>query len=328
MSQSKLITIAIPNYNYGRYLRQCIDSVISQKGDDIEILIADNCSSDDSWSIIESYNDTRIKAWRHEENIGLYPNWNFLLKNACGTFFKFLGSDDWLCDNFIEEFRSSINKSPQKSPDIIAAILFGHRVKEEVVGDEVFGDINLPKMAGIHDLFAIQESFDEVLLSINYSMPTLNAVRTTLAKNVGGYPSDSMRGDSILFARVLSSEKSYSIVSVNAPVVVARTHLTNDRYRYSRFEAFRDETIFYGELINLAMSDSDKKRIKNLVSNSAAQTLISIPIDAAKKRFNQSSSERIKYVLTWKFTYESFRHLPVELWRLFVTYVQRRIAQR
>ncbi|MCA6514731.1 MAG: glycosyltransferase family 2 protein, partial [Chitinophagaceae bacterium] len=88
-----LITIAIPNYNYGQYIGKTIESAIHQSGDDIEILISDNNSEDNSWEIIQSYVDSRIISFKQNQNIGLQQNWNFLLNKARGKYFILLPSD-------------------------------------------------------------------------------------------------------------------------------------------------------------------------------------------------------------------------------------------
>ena len=52
-----ILTIAIPVYNKEKYIKQCINSALKQKLDNIEVLVIDNCSTDSSWQIIKSFWD-------------------------------------------------------------------------------------------------------------------------------------------------------------------------------------------------------------------------------------------------------------------------------
>jgi glycosyltransferase involved in cell wall biosynthesis len=278
-----LITIGIPNYNYGRYLRQCLNSAIDQPGEDIEILVADNSSSDNSWSIVTEYKDRRLRIWRHHTNIGLYPNWNFLLSQARGKFFKLLQSDDWLEPDFAAKMRQCLDA---KSESKIAILLLGyHTLDERMKAGRTLMPPILPKMQGISDAFKPLEEFDSAILSMGYSMPTLNVLDTSLALEAGGYkPEDAMRSDGILFARILALASTLQVVSCNYPVVGTRIHSENDRWKYSRFAAFRDEVVYYSELIPLACKESRGPVLNQLISRAAGQALASLLPDLVRRR--------------------------------------------
>jgi glycosyltransferase involved in cell wall biosynthesis len=90
------VTIAIPVYNKGRFLAETIASAVAQTYTDVELLILDNCSTDDSWAIIESFTDPRIRKIRWPENIGRTANFNCAFELAEGEFVKILDADDLL----------------------------------------------------------------------------------------------------------------------------------------------------------------------------------------------------------------------------------------
>lgn len=92
-----LVTICIPVYNGSRYLHQSIESAIGQDYPNMEILILDDCSTDNSMSIIEHYAGlhTTIRACRNEENTGLVGNWNRCLELARGEWIQFMFQDDY-----------------------------------------------------------------------------------------------------------------------------------------------------------------------------------------------------------------------------------------
>jgi len=62
------VSVILTSFNHGKYIREAIDSVLNQSFTDFELIIWDDASTDDSWSVIKSYSDRRIKAFRNEEN--------------------------------------------------------------------------------------------------------------------------------------------------------------------------------------------------------------------------------------------------------------------
>jgi glycosyltransferase involved in cell wall biosynthesis len=96
------VTIAIPVYNKGKYLAETIESALDQTFEDLEILILDNCSTDDSWSVIDSFDDPRLRKVRWPENIGRAGNFNKSFELARGEFVKIFDADDVLMPNCVE----------------------------------------------------------------------------------------------------------------------------------------------------------------------------------------------------------------------------------
>lgn len=89
------ISVLIPSYNHEPYIKQCIDSVLNQTFEDIEILIGDDCSTDNSKEIINSYTDPRIKKFFYSANCGGSENLNKLITFANGDYIAVLNSDDY-----------------------------------------------------------------------------------------------------------------------------------------------------------------------------------------------------------------------------------------
>lgn len=103
-------TVIIPVYKTEEYLRKCIDSVINQTYKNIEILIINDGSPDNSEKIIKSYKDERIR-YIYKENSGLGAVRNIGFKEAAGDYICAVDSDDWLAPNFIEEFYKTVKKT-------------------------------------------------------------------------------------------------------------------------------------------------------------------------------------------------------------------------
>ncbi len=90
------VSVCIPNYNYAEYLPQCIGSVLAQEFGDFELLVADDCSSDDSEAVVRGFDDPRISFVRNGERRGLVGNWNGCIERAQGEFILILHADDFL----------------------------------------------------------------------------------------------------------------------------------------------------------------------------------------------------------------------------------------
>lgn len=95
-----LISICIPVYNASLYLRECIDSILSQSYKDFELLIMDDGSTDNSSAIVHSYNDPRIRFIKNNHNyIG---SLNLLLKEAKGKYIARMDADDRMYPNRLQ----------------------------------------------------------------------------------------------------------------------------------------------------------------------------------------------------------------------------------
>ncbi|WP_096022722.1 glycosyltransferase family 2 protein [Campylobacter lanienae] len=87
-----------PVYNVEKYISQCLDSAINQSLKDIEIIIVDDCGSDNSMDIAKEYakNDNRIKIIKNSQNQGPFTSRNNAVLVANGEYLVFLDSDDFL----------------------------------------------------------------------------------------------------------------------------------------------------------------------------------------------------------------------------------------
>ena len=90
------------SYNYGSYIGAAIESVIAQSFGDWELIIVDDCSSDDSWEVISKYTDPRICAIRFESNKGAFSAYYQGVAISRGRFLASLDSDDKFASNKLD----------------------------------------------------------------------------------------------------------------------------------------------------------------------------------------------------------------------------------
>jgi glycosyltransferase involved in cell wall biosynthesis len=94
MKNNDLVSIVMPNYNCAKFIKETIQSVIEQTYSNWEILFVDDCSTDKSIAIAESFDDERIKIFKNEKNSGAAVSRNKALREARGKWIAFLDSDD------------------------------------------------------------------------------------------------------------------------------------------------------------------------------------------------------------------------------------------
>jgi len=92
-----LVSIMMPAYNAGKYIRRAIESVLAQTYENWELIIIDDCSTDNTYEIAASYKDPRIRILRHEQNMGVGSSRNDALSASRGQWVAVLDADDeWL----------------------------------------------------------------------------------------------------------------------------------------------------------------------------------------------------------------------------------------
>lgn len=107
-------TIAIPAYKR-TFLKECIDSILSQTYTEFELVIVNDASPEDLDSVVECYDDPRIRYYVNETNYGalnVVDNWNICLSYAQGEYLILMGDDDKLLPYCLEEYVKLMEKYP------------------------------------------------------------------------------------------------------------------------------------------------------------------------------------------------------------------------
>lgn len=112
-----LVSILIPVYNVEAFLPQCLDSVIGQTYQNLQIVLIDDGSTDKSWQIMQEYiqKDNRMEIY-HQDNAGVATTRNHLLDKIKGEYFLFIDSDDWIESDMVEFL---ISKQEESNADLV-----------------------------------------------------------------------------------------------------------------------------------------------------------------------------------------------------------------
>jgi glycosyltransferase involved in cell wall biosynthesis len=209
-----LVTIGIPTYNRaGRYLRKVIDRSLGQTYRNVEVIVSDNCSSDQTPELVRSIADPRLRYFRHETNIGPNNNFNYCLHQAKGEYFLLFHDDDMIDEDFVETCISSL-----KPGETVGAIITGVRLVDE--HDHVMGRYRNRASA--------QSPADFILgwfknITVLYLCNTL--YNTAKLKEAGGFRSKKNLYDDLAATFTLIAK--YGRVDVSEPKAAFRRYSDN-----------------------------------------------------------------------------------------------------
>ncbi|MDD3150025.1 MAG: glycosyltransferase [Candidatus Gastranaerophilales bacterium] len=243
-----LVSICVPNYNYERFIGETIESVLRQTYGNFELIIVDNCSTDNSIKIIKSYDDKRIRFYQNHENINIYKNVNKALSLANGELVAVLHSDDFYELNFLEEVVKTYKKYPDKKVFVTGAYNYHHEKK--------YSKHQIP-----FDTEGIITK-EEVFIRLQPINIVGNGVNVVLHKeciaNLGGY-SDKFRYPSD-YEYWLRLSTKYDFVSIPKLLAYYRIHDSNTSHRVNlNLDMFKEGY----EIFNLPYLE--KYSTKNLI---------------------------------------------------------------
>lgn len=132
--QKPKLSVCIPVYNAGVFLRIAISSVLLQSFTDFELIIVDDCSSDLTENVIAEFDDIRLKFYRNTRNLGLVGNWNHCLKLAQGKYITIFHQDDVMLPNNLIRYVTMLEENSTvglvysniKRIDITGQVIGGH----------------------------------------------------------------------------------------------------------------------------------------------------------------------------------------------------------
>lgn len=122
------VSVLLPTYNSASFLDEAIQSVLDQTYADFELIIVDNCSTDNSASVIEKYiKDKRVRYFKNKTNIGLVGNFNKCLEYARGEYIKYICSDDKFHPELLQKYVPIFNQYPNVALVTSYRAIFGFK---------------------------------------------------------------------------------------------------------------------------------------------------------------------------------------------------------
>ena len=110
IKQQILISIILPTFNHAKFLKKAIESVINQSYINWELIVIDNNSTDETFDIVNSYSDRRIRYSKIQNNGVIAASRNHGISLSNGSWIAFLDSDDWWTNNKLSKSVEYINE--------------------------------------------------------------------------------------------------------------------------------------------------------------------------------------------------------------------------
>ena len=217
------IDVVVPCYNYGRFLRQCVESVLEQSHRDLRVFIIDDASSDDTATICGELaaRDSRVKIIRHTVNAGHIATYNEAIQLARGEYMLLISADDFILPEALER---------------AVTILDAHPEIGLVCGSWVLYHSDLPPPYPIYDVSFVGRGpvnsavFMESLAIGNFVSTPTAIVRTSVQKKLGGYRMDLPHAhDYEMWIRFALHSK---VACISTPQAAYRRHTSNISLNY------------------------------------------------------------------------------------------------
>lgn len=193
------VSIIVPTYNREKELSTCIDSLLNQTYKDIEIIIINDGSTDNTDELIKTYKDKRIKYY-NRTNHGIGNSRNYGIDKSNGDYISFIDSDDYVDNCFIEKMYEKANKD---NLDLVICDYYNFYKNEtkELVTIPTFNNTNI-------------KDNKDLLLTINYG-PCNKLYKKELLKNIN-FPEDIKYEDMPFITKCL--KKANTIGKVDLPL--------------------------------------------------------------------------------------------------------------
>src|SRR5450631_4125746 len=107
------VSVVIPSYNHGKYIAQCIESVLAQSFADLEVVITDDASTDDTVARIHAFRDPRVRLHTFPKNLGQCVALNASIRRSVGEYIAVLNSDDYFAPGKLERQVSFLDVNPE-----------------------------------------------------------------------------------------------------------------------------------------------------------------------------------------------------------------------
>jgi glycosyltransferase involved in cell wall biosynthesis len=113
MTEGPLVSICIPTYNRAHMVGRTIESALNQTYRNVEVVIVDNASTDQTEAVVGTFTDPRIRFIKNERNLGIFGNYNRCIELAKGTYLHILHSDDSIEPTFTERCIRFLEAHPE-----------------------------------------------------------------------------------------------------------------------------------------------------------------------------------------------------------------------
>lgn len=293
-----LVTVLLPVYNGGEYLKYSVKSILEQTYKDFEFLIVNDCSTDDSLGRIKAFNDRRIVVSSNAQNLGQTRSLNIGLRLAKGKYIARMDTDDIAFPHWLERQLGFIERNPEytvvstkvaaidsrnritrilnspSSQNIILKSLVaspinhvGSLFRKDIILDQGGYDENF-KIAADYDLWSrlLRKKYrlastDKVLVAVRFHEQSISIIEKGKADRLE--MSRIMRGNIDCFTRTDISEKDVQLI----------WGLIYDGARLSKEEFVRADTLLQHVYRNIRLDSGVSASLRNRAQRALQRTI-------------------------------------------------------
>ena len=197
-----MISIIIPTFNTALLIERSIRSVLNQKNiSDFELIIVDDCSTDDTLDVVHSINDPRIRIFRQRENRGPAAARNRGLAEAKGEYFAYLDGDDYWEPEFLAKTSDFLNKYKDA---VAVSVMQCHKILGKAPAIAPVG-IDIEQPVVLDDFFAFWAKYCHVCTGSVL-------MRTDIARTLGGQREDLRICEDLEFWILLGTQGKWGFI--------------------------------------------------------------------------------------------------------------------
>jgi glycosyltransferase involved in cell wall biosynthesis len=294
-----LISIIMATYNDEKYISQTIDSILNQSFENFEFIIINDCSKDNTTEILSKYNDSRIKIFNNDKNMGLYKSLNIGFNNSSGGFIARIDADDIAVHNRLQIQYDYLRNNP-------SIAMVGCNYYEINSNGDIISDI-------------IKFNAEPIIIKwrMCFENPVPSPVLFTreIYLKVGGFDERSKVGmDYDFFSKVSKIEK---ISNIQEPIMYWRVHKSSISSSQGEFQLENAKDVsrnYVNDFLNEEYTENDINQLWDRDWEKYNIIRIAILFKVYKKILNEkqwSSSEKktLKTYITNKFIYHFMLHI-------------------
>lgn len=204
------VSVIVPTYNRAHLLKKTIDSILNQTYKELELIVVNNCSIDDTEDVVKSFKDDRVHYFKNQNNGVIAVNRNFGIKKSSGEYIAFCDDDDVWLHNKLEKQVNYLRDHPEYQ------LVYSNAVIIDENGEQ-------------KGLLLIPESFKEgyifdELLEDNFMPQSTILVRRTIFEAIGFFSEDPHLKAAEDYQYWLKASIRYKVGSLNEPLVMYRIH--------------------------------------------------------------------------------------------------------
>lgn len=238
-----LVSICIPTYNAGKTVMSTLQSILNQTCQNLEVVVVDNASTDNTLSLLEQINDPRLVIHRNERNMGAEANFSKCIQLATGEYIAIFHADDLYLPNMVEKQMRVFHDNPSVGAVFTMASLINDR-------DDIIGESKLPAELRGKRVCRFPEIFFGILGNGNFLMCPSWMVRGKLYKELAPFDGERFgtSADLDMWLRIL--EKG-PIAVLDEKLMSYRISTTHGSYQ---FRFFRTEEADFFKVMDYHLS--------------------------------------------------------------------------